>query len=87
MVSVTLNPIMNYPLYRSFHGRGLTQERLAALVGINRSHLARILTNQPGRGKETRPKIIPHLTADELKILGWQVEQSSTSNIVPSTAQ
>jgi transcriptional regulator with XRE-family HTH domain len=75
---------MNYPLYRSLHVRGLTQEKLSALTGIERSVLARILTNQPGRGKQSRQKIIPHLTPEEIEILGWQVEQSSTSNIVPS---
>lgn len=62
---------MNYPLYQSLHARGLTQAKLAALTGINRSVLARILTNEPGRGKETRAKIIQHLSHREIRILGW----------------
>lgn len=65
---------MNWPLYKSLHARGLTQAKLSALTGINRSVLARILTNEPGRGKETRPKIIPHLTWAEVKILGWEAD-------------
>lgn len=92
---------MNWPLYRSLHARGLTQAKLAALAGIKtRSVLARILTNEPGRGKETRGKLAPHLTAEEWGMLGWPfeewqknratsvgaepVEQTSTENNVPS---
>lgn len=81
---------MNDALYKSFHRRGLTQAKLAALTGVNRSVLARILCNYPGRGKETRPKIIPFLTPEELQTLGWTdgttanpVEQRSTGNNVP----
>ncbi len=65
---------MNWPLYRSMHGRCLTQVKLAALTGIHRSVLARILTNEPGRGKESRVKIFPHLLAGEIVMLGWQQE-------------
>jgi transcriptional regulator with XRE-family HTH domain len=54
------------------HARGLTQAKLAALTGINRSVLARILTNEPGRGKETRHKLFPHLLPAEIEMLGWQ---------------
>lgn len=65
---------MNWDLYRSFHARGLTQVKLAALTGIHRSVLAQILTNTPGRGKETRVKLFPHLTEEEIRLLGWQRE-------------
>jgi transcriptional regulator with XRE-family HTH domain len=79
------------------HTRGLTQAKLAALTGINRTVLARILTNEPGRGKETRHKIFPHLLPAEIELLGWENEftawqrqntawngwKSSTQNIVP----
>lgn len=72
------------------HGRGMTQGRLAELTGINRSVLCRILANEPGRGKESRAKLFPHLTFLEIKILGWRAEFKkwlvgrSTGNIVPS---
>ena len=87
---------MNWKLYRSLHARGLTQARLAKLTGINRSVLARILTNEHGRGKESRHKLFPHLLRDEIQALGWlpeflewlkktgAVEQVSTENIVPA---
>ncbi len=52
----------------------MTQAKLAALTGINRTVLARILANEPGRGKETRPKLFPHLTTKEIDLLGWQLE-------------
>ena len=89
---------MNWPLYRSLHARGLTQARLAKLTGINRSVLARILTNEPGRGKETRQKLFPHLLRSEVELLGWQAEfnawcqrqstqKSSTPNNVPAEAR
>lgn len=65
---------MNYPLYRSLHARGLTQAKLAELTGINRSVLARILTNEPGRGKESRVKLFPHLLRYETLLLGWEQE-------------
>lgn len=68
---------MNWPLYRSMHTRGLTQAKLAALTGVNRSVLARILTNEPGRGKETRPKLFPHLIATEILLLGWGDEYAT----------
>lgn len=91
---------MNWPLYRSLHARKLTQVKLARLTGVDRSVLARILTNEPGRGKETRGKLAPHLTAEEWGMLGWPfwewqlnggtlttteaMEQISMGNIVPS---
>ena len=88
---------MNIPLYTSFRRRGLSQVKLAALCGINRSVLARILTNEPGRGKDSRVKIFPHLVTAEIDALGWReeyaawwqkttgqpLEQSSTGNNVP----
>jgi len=66
--------LMNWILYRSLHARGLTQAKLASLTGVNRSVMCRILANEPGRGKETRPKIIPHLSHREIRILGWTKE-------------
>lgn len=69
--------MVNDPLYRSFHARGLTQERLAELTGINRSVLARILTNEPGRGKESRVKLFPHLVTAEIRALGWWDEYAA----------
>jgi len=84
---------MNWPLYKSMHARQLTQVKLAALAGINRSVLARILTNEPGRGKRTRVKLFPHLTREEIHLLGWdeefnrwQVEQCAMGNFVPGAA-
>lgn len=85
---------MNWPLYKSFHARGLNQKKLAAATGIHRTVLARILTNEPGRGRETRSKLFPHLLPAEIEILGWTAEYQdwlqcstdSTRNIVPVTA-
>lgn len=78
------------------HGRGLTQAKLSELTGIHRTVLARILTNEHGRGKESRVKIFPHLVTAEIDSLGWRSEYaawwlqttgqtlpSSTQNIVP----
>jgi 5-methylcytosine-specific restriction endonuclease McrA len=60
--------------YEREHARGLTQAKLAVLTGIHRSVLARILTNEHGRGKETRHKLFPHLRWREIKALGWRYE-------------
>lgn len=65
---------MNTPLYTSMHDRGMTQTKLAVLTGIHRTVLCRILANEPGRGKETRHKLFPHLTIKEIDLLGWEAE-------------
>jgi transcriptional regulator with XRE-family HTH domain len=85
---------MNWPLYKSMHARQLTQAKLAELTGINRSVLARILTNEPGRGKKTRHKLFPHLTQVEINLLGWgneyngwKLEQCATRNIFQDPAE
>lgn len=53
------------------HERGLTVERLAEFAKSGRAHVTQVLANVPGRGNLTRPKLVPHLTADELALLGW----------------
>ena len=65
---------MNWPLYRSLHARGLDQHKLAERTGLNRSVLARILTNEPGRGRETRSKLFTWLIPAEIELLGWTPE-------------
>ena len=70
-------PLVNWPLFKSFRARGLTQAKLSALCGINRSVLSRILTNEHGRGKESRVKIFPHLVTKEIDALGWREEYAA----------
>ena len=59
----------NYEFYRSFHGRGMKLDALAAELGTKPSHLSMVFNGQ--RGGNTRKHIAKHLTASELKLLGW----------------
>ena len=88
----------NEALQRSLRRRGMTHAKLAAAAGLNRSVVTRMLACRPGeryqgqeRGKETRVRLFPHLTGEEIDHLGWgkaidewlerpakQVEQCST---------
>lgn len=73
----------NWQFYRALKSRGLTAQKLAKQVGCGRSHLSQVLNNKPGRGGQTRRKLRPLLTPEEIQLLGWPLEQSSTGNIVP----
>lgn len=64
----------NYPLHQSLKARGLNTEKLARLIGTGRAHLTDVLNNMPGHGHFTRPKLFPHLTDEEIQLLGWQGE-------------
>lgn len=79
---------MTKALLYSLHERGMTQKKLAALTGCGRSHLSQVLSNKKGRGGQTRRKLIPHLTLEEIFMLGWAAEwhfdpKSIESPIVP----
>ena len=81
----------DWKLYQSLHGRGLDQKKLATLAGTGRSHLCQVLANKSGRGHLTRRRLFPHLTTEEVRLLGWEEEyrrwakkNGSTENIVPS---
>lgn len=85
--------------YRSLHDRGLNQEKLAALAQTGRAHLCEVLNNKPQHGHRTRQRLFPHLTSEEVRLLGWTTEfnrwrkvqseknallvASSTRNFVP----
>lgn len=72
----------------SFRNRGMTLQKLAGLIGqTSHVHLSKVLNNR--HGKETRPKLFPHLTAEEIRLLGWTTEYEawrSTQNNVPTPA-
>lgn len=59
---------------QSLKKRGLSQTALARLAGVGRCHLSQVLANVPGRGGHTRRKLFPHLTEDEILMLGWGAE-------------
>lgn len=81
--------------YRSLRKRGLTQAKLAELAVTGWAHLCQVLHNKKGRGHFTRRRVFPHLTEEEVSLLGWAEEYavwrqknrpesaSSTGNIVP----
>jgi hypothetical protein len=75
----------------SFRGRGMTLQKLAARIGSTHSHLSQVLTHKPGRGGHTRRKLFPHLTPEEIRLLGWTDEFTawarSTQNNVPTHDQ
>ena len=73
----------------SFRQRGMTLQKLAALIGLKKhNHVSEVLNNQPKHGHHTRPKLFPHLTPEEIRLLGWQTEydawRCSTQNNVPT---
>ncbi|WP_340581695.1 hypothetical protein [Klebsiella pneumoniae] len=74
----------------SFRERGMTLQKLAGLIGEKRhNHVSEVLNNKPRHGHHTRPKLFPHLTAEEIRLLGWTTEYEawrSTQNNVPTLA-
>lgn len=72
----------------SFRSRGLTLQKLAAKLGqTSHVHLSKVLNNVPHYGKETRPKLFPHLTTEDIRLLGWTPQYDawrSTQNNVPT---
>lgn len=62
------------PFYELLHRRHLTVEQLAEAIGSERSHLVRVLRRYPSRGGNTRRRLAPLLTADELAALGWDAD-------------
>jgi hypothetical protein len=80
--------VKNWPFFKSIHGRGETVETLAVKIHSSRSHVNQVLANKPGRGGQTRKKLIPLLTDEEIAALGWEkfhTAQSSNpaSNVTP----
>jgi hypothetical protein len=74
----------NYQFHMSLHRRGLDHSKLAARAGItSRTHLTRVLGNYNGRGRETRVKLFPFLTRDEIHWLGWDAEYSRWMKLQP----
>ena len=69
---------MSLPRYRIhpkvvslLHERGVTVEQLAAAIGSGRAHVTQVLAGVPGRGGQTRRKLVCVLKPRELLILGW----------------
>lgn len=76
----------------SFRARGMTLKKLAACIGqTSHVHLSKVLNNKPNHGKETRAKLFPHLTAEEIRLLGWTTKHDSwrcsTGHNVPFSHQ
>jgi hypothetical protein len=61
----------NWDLIQKLHHRGISVTKLARMIGSTHAQVSMTLNNTPGRGYRTRPKLAPLLTAEELKILGW----------------
>lgn len=69
----------------SFRARGMTLLKLARLIGLERhNHVSEVICNKAGHGGRTRRKLFPHLTPEEIRLLGWTTEYtawlSSTQN-------
>ena len=65
--------------------RGLSIKKLADAIHSERTHVGQVLRGAPGRGGQTRGKLVKLLTDEELSVLGWQREVArvscSTGNI------
>lgn len=73
----------------SFRERGMTLQKLAGLIGLQRhNHVSEVICNKSGHGGRTRRKLFPHLTPEEIRLLGWTTEfeawRRSTQNNVPN---
>ena len=55
-------------------GRGLSIAKLADAIHSERTHVGQVLRGVPGRGGQTRGKLVKLLTDEELSVLGWQRE-------------
>ncbi len=64
----------NWAFNKSLQARGLNQKLLADLINCGRPHLCMTLSNLPGRGGQTRRKLFPFLTVEEITLLGWRQE-------------
>jgi transcriptional regulator with XRE-family HTH domain len=69
-----LRRMNDWKFCQSLKKRGLSQTALARLAGVGRCHLSQVLSNVPGRGGHTRRKLFPHLTVEEVLMLGWAGE-------------
>jgi transcriptional regulator with XRE-family HTH domain len=75
--------------------RGITQEKLAAMILSSRAHVSEVLANKPRHGRLTRPKLAGlreidsgawTLTDEMLQELGWDragrlLAAGSTENV------
>ena len=84
-----MNRFWIYMRRYKWRGRPVNQERLAKLSGINRTRLSEIVSNKPGRGGKTRPKLVRALRQrwrkelpEILEQLGWD----ESGNIKPKTS-
>lgn len=85
----------NWRFNMSLRRRGLTLQKLAQSIGHKQhGHVCEVVNNKPGHGgSTTRQKLFAHLTAEEIKALGWtrefnawrreQKKGGSTGNNVP----
>lgn len=76
----------NWQLLRALKLRKQGIRSLAAAIGSNRCHVSQVLNNIPGRGGQTRRKLAKLMTAEELKLAGWdangnQVAQDARDRI------
>lgn len=58
-------------LGRLLRARGMSVSKLAVAIHSNRTHVGQVLRGAPGRGGQTRRKLVQILTDDELQVLGW----------------
>ena len=70
-----------------------TVAKLAAALGTGRVHLAKVLNNEPGRGKETRPRVVALLRREfpqrwpaMVAALGWEWDGTSAERMAPNLA-
>ena len=82
----------NYEFMRALHSRSMSLQKLAEAIGLtSHTHVSKVISGRPGRGKWTRRRLAPLLTPRELELLGWDangnlVAQSSTGNNVPGAS-
>jgi len=65
----------NYEFHKKLRERGMSVTKLARLIGnTGHAHVVQVLNNMPGHGLWTRRRLFAHLTADEVRLLGWEAE-------------
>jgi len=69
----------NWKFHRLLHSRfdektgaRMTTTLLAEQAGTGRCHLSQVINSVPGRGSQTRRRLFPHLTYEEIQALGWE---------------
>lgn len=75
----------SYLLHRLLHARGENTTTLAAKICSSRTHVGQVLNNDPGRGGQTRRKLAPLLTPEELALAGWDQAGNLLSSVPHGT--